>query len=124
MDHLGSTFSTQDRARLSNASWIPQCSRFYTEKYASIVAVHGLGANPKWAWMRKVKVDATNKEQTVNWLADDDLLPNNLQQGVFNKTFECNMLIVQSGYKELWNSKIMQLVYIRCSISFDLAIMF
>lgn len=40
----------------------------------SIVAVHGLGANPKWAWVRKVKVQATGEEKKVNWLADNDLL--------------------------------------------------
>jgi hypothetical protein len=41
----------------------------------SIVAVHGLGANPDWAWVRKVKVRATDEERNVNWLADLDLLP-------------------------------------------------
>jgi hypothetical protein len=43
----------------------------------SIVAVHGLGANPDWAWVRKVKakVRATDEEKKVNWLADPDLLP-------------------------------------------------
>jgi hypothetical protein len=30
------------------------------------------------------------------------------------------MLIVQSGYMGLWNSKIMRLIYIKCSICFDL----
>jgi hypothetical protein len=41
----------------------------------SVVAVHGLGANPDWAWVRKVKERDTDKERKVNWLADLDMLP-------------------------------------------------
>ena len=39
----------------------------------SIVAVHGLGASPDWAWIRKVKDG--DKEVHVNWLADENMLP-------------------------------------------------
>ena len=43
---------------------------------SSIVAVHGLGANPDWAWVRKVKKrDHGGEELKVNWLADKHLLP-------------------------------------------------
>jgi hypothetical protein len=38
-------------------------------KHISIVAVHGLGANPNQAWIRKVA------EGKVNWLADQNMLP-------------------------------------------------
>ena len=38
--------------------------------FLSIVAVHGLGATPDWAWIRKV-----DKEVHVNWLADENMLP-------------------------------------------------
>ena len=54
-------------------------------QHFSTAAVHCLAANPKWAWVRKMKVSAepTDKENTklddeekgVNWLADEDLLP-------------------------------------------------
>ena|ERR1700694_4318091 len=46
-------------------------------QWISIVAVHGLGANPDWAWARKVNVDsgASGEGRNVNWLADPDLLP-------------------------------------------------
>ena len=40
-----------------------------------IVAVHGLGANPAWAWVRKVGEKQTPQYKEVNWLADKDLLP-------------------------------------------------
>ena len=39
----------------------------------SIVAVHGLGASPDWAWIRKVKDG--DREINVNWLADENMLP-------------------------------------------------
>ena len=39
----------------------------------SIVAVHGLGANPDWAWIRKV--ENGNEVIHVNWLADENMLP-------------------------------------------------
>ena len=38
----------------------------------SIIAVHGLGASPDWAWIRKVKNG--DEEVHVNWLADEDML--------------------------------------------------
>ncbi|RDW67573.1 hypothetical protein BP6252_08969 [Coleophoma cylindrospora] len=41
--------------------------------YIDIVAVHGLGAAPEWAWVRKVM--RNGEERKVNWLADKDLLP-------------------------------------------------
>ncbi|KAL9134421.1 MAG: hypothetical protein Q9175_004391 [Cornicularia normoerica] len=41
-----------------------------------IVAVHGLGASPDWAWIRKVKDG--DKEVHVNWLKDDNMLPTKL----------------------------------------------
>jgi hypothetical protein len=40
---------------------------------ASIVAVHGLGANPEWAWVWKVNGAHDQHMRTVNWL--QDLLP-------------------------------------------------
>ena len=39
----------------------------------SIVAVHGLGASPEWAWIRKVQ--SGSEEVHVNWLADEMMLP-------------------------------------------------
>jgi hypothetical protein len=41
----------------------------------SIVAVHGLGANPAWAWIRKTKNEATGEERKINWLKDENMLP-------------------------------------------------
>ncbi|KAM0799521.1 hypothetical protein BDR22DRAFT_855691 [Usnea florida] len=38
-----------------------------------IVAVHGLGATPDLAWIRKVKDG--DREELVNWLADKNMLP-------------------------------------------------
>lgn len=40
---------------------------------SSIIAVHGLGASPDWAWIRKV--ENGNEEANVNWLADEHMLP-------------------------------------------------
>lgn len=42
--------------------------------FLSIVAVHGLGASPDWAWIRKVK-NNDEPEVLVNWLADGNMLP-------------------------------------------------
>lgn len=42
----------------------------------SIVAVHGLGASPEWAWIRKVKDG--DSEKHVKWLEDPDMLPSKL----------------------------------------------
>ena len=42
---------------------------------SSVVAVHGLGADPAWAWVRKIGVEGTDQYKKVNWLADKDLLP-------------------------------------------------
>jgi hypothetical protein len=61
----------------------------------SIVAVHGLGANPDWAWVRKVKVKvrATDEERKVNWLADPDLLPAKIPHArimTFNYESKCH----------------------------------
>ena len=38
----------------------------------SIIAVHGLGSNAKYAWSQKTG------SRFVNWLADDDMLPSTL----------------------------------------------
>lgn len=38
-----------------------------------IVAVHGLGASPDWAWIRKAKDG--NEAANVNWLTDENMLP-------------------------------------------------
>ena len=42
---------------------------------SSVVAVHGLGADPAWAWVGKVGVEGSDQYKKVNWLADKDLLP-------------------------------------------------
>ena len=64
-------------------------------RHFSIIAVHGLGANPEWAWVRKVEVETepTGEERErgkrvkmddnvkmVNWLKDEDLLPGRVPQ--------------------------------------------
>jgi hypothetical protein len=41
----------------------------------SIVAVHGLGANPAWAWIRKTEDEETGEERKINWLKDENMLP-------------------------------------------------
>ena len=51
----------------------------------SIVAVHGLGATPDWAWIRKV--EDGNRVVHVNWLKDTNMLPAKLPDSrimVFN----------------------------------------
>ncbi len=44
----------------------------------SIVAVHGLGANPDWAWTWKRAATASEEEIHVNWLRDEDMLPSKI----------------------------------------------
>ncbi len=39
----------------------------------SIVAVHGVGASPDWAWVRRVQHGS--EEIHVNWLVDERMLP-------------------------------------------------
>lgn len=57
--------------RVSRNTWYmildPSTDHFIS---LSIVAVHGLGATPDWAWIWKV-----NKEEHVNWLKDENMLP-------------------------------------------------
>ena len=58
--------------------------------FLSIVAVHGLGATPDWAWIRKVKND--DQEELVNWLADEKMLPAKLP----------NSRIMTFNYESKW----------------------
>ena len=58
--------------------------------FISIVAVHGLGATPDWAWIRKVKID--DQEVLVNWLADKNMLPAKLP----------NSRIMTFNYESKW----------------------
>ena len=53
----------------------PALWEIYTDSLVSysIVAVHGLGASPNWAWIRKVKNGS--EEAHVNWLANEMMLP-------------------------------------------------
>ena len=60
--------------------------------FLSIVAVHGLGATPDWAWIRKVRDG--DKEVHVNWLADETLLPAKLP----------NSRIMTFNYESKWLS--------------------
>lgn len=60
--------------------------------FNSIVAVHGLGASPKWAWIRKVKDG--DKEVHVNWLADEKMLPAKLPDS----------RIMTFNYESKWHS--------------------
>lgn len=45
--------------------------------FASIVAVHGLGAHPDHTWcqLRDETLDKSNPESYVNWLKDKRMLP-------------------------------------------------
>ena len=54
------------------------------------MAVHGLGANPDWAWIRKVRVE--DEEVHVNWLADKKMLPAKLP----------NSRIMTFNYESKW----------------------
>ena len=58
--------------------------------FLSIVAVHGLGATPDWAWIRKVVND--DQEVLVNWLADEEMLPAKLP----------NSRIMTFNYESKW----------------------
>ena len=49
----------------------------HADMAASIVAVHGLGANPDFAWFRKLDDNARHSHEGVNWL--EELLPNTLE---------------------------------------------
>ena len=55
--------------------------------FLSVVAVHGLGATPNWAWIRKM-----DEEKRVNWLADKDMLPAKLP----------NSRIMTFNYESKW----------------------
>ena len=56
----------------------------------SIVAIHGLGASPEWAWIRKVKDG--DRDVDVNWLKDPDMLPSKLP----------NSRIMTFNYESKW----------------------
>ena len=56
----------------------------------SIVAVHGLGSSPEWAWIRKVKDG--DRDKHVNWLEDPDMLPSKLP----------NSRIMTFNYESKW----------------------
>ena len=58
--------------------------------FHSIVAVHGLGATPDWAWIGKVRND--DQKVLVNWLADDEMLPAKLP----------NSRIMTFNYESKW----------------------
>lgn len=45
----------------------------FADSLVSIVAVHGLGANPAWAWVWKERREPDENCRKVNWL--QDLLP-------------------------------------------------
>ena len=59
----------------SSSSYVISTRRLLICYNFSIVAVHGLGAHPAWAWVRKVGAEGTDQYKEVNWLADKDLLP-------------------------------------------------
>lgn len=59
----------------------------------SIVAIHGLGANPDWAWTRKIAGKPDGKEIYVNWLKDDHLLPSKIP----------NARIMTFNYESRWH---------------------
>ena len=44
----------------------------------SIVAVHGLGAIPDWAWIWKREATMSEEEIHINWLRDEDILPSKI----------------------------------------------
>ena len=58
--------------------------------FDSIVAVHGLGAHPKWAWIHK------DGEKEVNWLAN--LLPKKLSDDGIEAR------IGTFGYESRWHT--------------------
>ena len=59
--------------------------------FNSIVAVHGLGAHPKWAWVHKKEGG-----EDVNWLADPNLLPKKLSDAGIEAR------IMTFGYESKW----------------------
>ena len=59
-------------------------------RFLSIVAVHGLGASPEWAWVRKVKDG--DREVHINWLEDSNMLPSKLP----------NSRIMTFNYESKW----------------------
>jgi hypothetical protein len=79
MDSLGWLFFSKDQSQKLSASFIPDpnSASIFSHKHVSIITVHGLGANPDWAWSREVKLNDKegDKERKVSWLADENLLP-------------------------------------------------
>lgn len=59
----------------------------------SIIAVHGLGANPDWAWTRKRAGRTSGDEIHVNWLKDEDMLPSKMP----------NARIMTFNYESKWH---------------------
>ena len=49
-----------------------------TDTICSIIAVHSVGANPKFAWSRPVRIDGKETGAVTNWLKDDDMLPSEI----------------------------------------------
>lgn len=70
--------------------FVESCTDFFLLIILSIVAAHGLGASPDWAWIRKVKNG--DKEVKVNWLADENMLPTKLP----------NSRIMTFNYESKW----------------------
>jgi hypothetical protein len=60
----------------------------YRSVFLSIVAVHGLGSTPDWAWIWS----GDDKKVHVNWLADEILLPAKLH----------NSRIMTFNYESKW----------------------
>lgn len=59
----------------------------------SIIAVHGLGANPDWAWTGKRAGRTSGDEIHVNWLKDEDMLPSKMP----------NARIMTFNYESKWH---------------------
>lgn len=62
-------------------------------QYRSIIAVHGLGANPDWAWTRKKAGKTGGEEILVNWLKDENMLPSKMP----------NAQIMTFNYESKWH---------------------
>ena len=71
--------------------------------FDSIVAVHGLGAHPKWAWIHK------DGEKEVNWLADSNLLPRKLSDDGIEAR------IVTFGYESRWHTSAPKIRLTHCA---------
>jgi hypothetical protein len=57
-----------------------------------IIAVHGLGANPDWAWIGKREVG--NGEEHIKWLSDKNMLPAKLPDSrIMTFNYESNWLL-------------------------------